>query len=82
MLELDFAQRTKSPLDPSLRAKMRWATAQANRCAYSEEYALADLKRAGCADAIVKVLVGPPASWPRDDYEPLEFARLLERVSG
>ena len=44
MLELDHAQRTKSPLDPVLRAKMRWVIAHANRCAYSEAYALADLK--------------------------------------
>ena len=35
MLELDLAQRTKSPLDPALRAKMRWVIAHANRCAYS-----------------------------------------------
>jgi len=35
MLELDLAQRIKSPLDPSLRAKMRWVIAHANRCAYS-----------------------------------------------
>ena len=33
MLELDLAQRTKSPLDPVLRAKMRWVIARANRCA-------------------------------------------------
>ena len=45
MLELDLAQRTKGPLDPSLRAKMRWVIADANRCDYSEAYALADLKR-------------------------------------
>ena len=44
MLELDLAQRTRSPLDPALRAKMRWVIAQANRCAYSEAYALADLE--------------------------------------
>ena len=31
MLELDLAQRTKSPLDPVLRAKMRWVIARANR---------------------------------------------------
>ena len=33
MLELDHAQRTKSPIDPVLRAKMRWVIAHANRCA-------------------------------------------------
>ena len=29
MLELDLAHRTKSPLDPALRAKMRWVVATA-----------------------------------------------------
>src|ERR1700709_1712343 len=33
MLELDLAQRTRSPLDPKLRAEMRWVVAHANRCA-------------------------------------------------
>ena len=77
MLELDLAQRTKSPLDPVLRAKMRWVIAHANRCAYSEAYALADLKRAGGDDAAIKALTGDPAGWPEADREPLEFARLL-----
>ena len=55
MLELDLAQRTKSPLDPVLRAKMRWVIARANRCAYSEAYALADLERASGDAAAVEV---------------------------
>jgi hypothetical protein len=76
MLELDLAQRTKSPLDPALRAKMRWVIAHANRCAYSEAYALADLKWAG-ADASTRALTGDPSAWPEADREPLEFARLL-----
>ena len=76
MLELDLAHRTRSPLDPALRAKMRWAIAHANRCAYSEAYALADLKRAG-GSAAIKTLTGDPSGWPADDREPLEFARLL-----
>jgi alkylhydroperoxidase family enzyme len=77
MLELDLAQRTRSPLDPALRAKMRWVIAHANRCAYSEAYALADLKQAGGDDAALKALTGDAAGWPLDDREPLEFARLL-----
>jgi hypothetical protein len=32
MLQLDLAQRTKSPVDPVLRAKMRWVIAHANHC--------------------------------------------------
>ncbi|MDR3634447.1 MAG: hypothetical protein P4L84_11630 [Isosphaeraceae bacterium] len=74
MIRLDLAQRTQSPLDPALRAKMRWAIAHANHCAYSEAYALYDLKRAG-GDAAQ--LTGDPARWPEADREPLEFARLL-----
>jgi len=74
MLQLDLAQRTKSPLDPALRTKMRWVIAHANRCAYSEAYALADLKRVG-GDA--EALTGDPSRWPEADREPLEFARLL-----
>ena len=76
MLELDRAQRTKSPLDPALRARMRWVIARANRCAYTEAYALADLRRAGGDDEAVKVLTSDPAGWPEADREPLEFARL------
>ncbi len=77
MLQLDFAQRTKSPLDPVLRAKMRWVIAHANRCAYSEACAVADLERAGADAAARLLLVGDPAAWPAADREPLEFARLL-----
>ena len=77
MLELDLAQRTKSPLDPALRAKMRWEIAHANRSPYGEAYALADLRRAGGTDADVKALTGGPSARPEADREPLEFARLL-----
>ncbi|WP_165220432.1 carboxymuconolactone decarboxylase family protein [Aquisphaera insulae] len=77
MLELDHAQRTKSPLDPALRAKMRWVIAHANHCSYSEATALADLKRTGADEAVLRTLTGDPAAWPEADREPLEFARLL-----
>jgi alkylhydroperoxidase family enzyme len=76
MLELDLAHRTRSPLDPTLRAKMRWVVARANHCAYSEAYALADLDRAGGSSAI-GTLTGNPSGWPAEDRDPLEFARLL-----
>jgi hypothetical protein len=77
MLVLDLAQRTKSPVDPVLRAKMRWVIAHANHCAYAEAYALADLKRAGGDAAAFMSTAGDPAGWPEADREPLEFARLL-----
>jgi alkylhydroperoxidase family enzyme len=76
MLELDAAHRTKSPLDPALRAKMRWVIAKANHCEYAQATALADLKRAAGVDAI-QVLTCDAAKWPTEDRDPLEFARLL-----
>jgi hypothetical protein len=36
LLRLDYVQRAKSPLDPKLRAAMRWVGAHANHCAYTE----------------------------------------------
>jgi len=82
MLQLDLAQRTKSPLDPILRAKMRWIIARANRCAYTQAYALADLERAGLSAAGRNVLTGDPQLWPEDDREPLEFARQLTQSAS
>jgi alkylhydroperoxidase family enzyme len=77
MIELDLAHRTKGPLDPELRAKMRWVVARANQCDYGQAYALADLKRLGQDATAIATLTGDPASWPATDREPLEFARLL-----
>jgi hypothetical protein len=77
MLELDLAQRTKGPLDPVLRAKMRWVIARANKCAYSEAYALADLERTSGDAAVAKAVTGDPARWPEVDRDPLQFALLL-----
>jgi alkylhydroperoxidase family enzyme len=77
MLELDYLQRAKSPLDPKLRGKLRWVAANANRCAYSEAYALADLRRAGLTDAELKVLQGDRGAWPDEERAALVFARKL-----
>ena len=77
MLQLDFAQRTRSPLDSQLRAKMRWVVAHANRSSYGEAYALADFARAGGSGVAVASLTGDPTQWPQADRDPLEFARLL-----
>src|SRR5205814_1934472 len=51
MLELDRVQRSRNPLPPQLRAKMRWVAASANRSPYGMAYAKFDLKRAGASDA-------------------------------
>src|SRR5262249_58194400 len=73
MLELDSLQRTRSPLTPALRAKMRWVAARANGCEYGMAYALADWRRdARAADAEVAKLTG--GDW--SDYPPAEVAAL------
>ena len=76
MLELDLAHRARGPLDPAIRAKMRWVIAHANRAGYCEAYALADARRAGVSEHAIRVLTGDPGAWPADDRDPLEFARL------
>ncbi len=60
MLELDYAHRTKSPVDPILRAKMRWVVADCNHCEYSKAYAIEDLKRSGASEDMVSGLIGDP----------------------
>jgi hypothetical protein len=51
MLELDAAHRTGDRLGPALRARMRWAAADANRCAYAKAAAESDLHRAGATNS-------------------------------
>ncbi len=78
MLELDYLHRAHSPLDPKLRGKMRWVAAHANRCAYGEAYAAADLRRAGVEDAALKELAGGEwAALPEKERAALLFARKL-----
>jgi hypothetical protein len=75
-LELDAVHRAKNPLDPVVRAKMRWVAADANRCDYSKRYAEADLRRAGVPqseiDFLAKNGVGYDKDWPA-----YAFARKL-----
>ncbi len=77
-LQLDLAQRTRSPLDPKLRAAMRWVAAHANRCSYAEAYASADARRAGLDDARIEALSrdGYPG-WSDADRAALGFARKM-----
>lgn len=77
MLELDNLHRAKSPLNPKLRAKMRWVAADANRSPYGQTYALADLRRAGGTDAEIAVLKGE--QWPANEKDALTFARKLTK---
>ncbi len=77
-LQLDLAQRTKSPVDPGLRAAMRWVAAHANRCAYAEAYAIADARRAGVDAAKIDALgrEGYPG-WSEAERAALDFARKM-----
>ena len=78
LLGVDYAHRVRSSLDPKLRAEMRWVAAHANRCTYSEAYALADARRAGLDDAGVKELCGGDYSRkPAAEQAALEFARKM-----
>lgn len=74
-LELDLAQRAKSPIDPGLRAAMRWVAAHANGCAYAEAYAAADAARAGVSPERIAALgrQGYPG-WSEKELGALEFA--------
>jgi alkylhydroperoxidase family enzyme len=77
MLELDYLHRERSPLEPNLRGKMRWACAHANRSAYGEAYALADLRRAGLDEAGIRVLTGGGAGLSPGEAAAVAFARKL-----
>jgi alkylhydroperoxidase family enzyme len=77
MLELDYLHRARSPLDVRLRGKMRWVAARANRCAYTETYAAADLRRAGLDEKAIRALAGDLAGLPAAEKAALAFARKL-----
>jgi alkylhydroperoxidase family enzyme len=78
LLELDLAQRTKSPVRPGLRAAMRWVSARANHCAYGEAYALADARRARVDDARLRGLSqNDQSGWTEGERAALEFARKM-----
>jgi hypothetical protein len=77
LLDLDRIQRTRSPLGPLLRGRMRWIAARANRCAYSMAYAEADLKRAGPDEAGLRSLKGDHADLPEPERAALDFAHQM-----
>ena len=82
MLDLDRLHRTKSPLGPSLRGKMRWVAADANRCEYARATAEADLRRAGVGDAEIAALKGGYERWPVTERPALQFAREMTLDAG
>ena len=77
MLELDYRHRALSPLDARLRAKVRWTAAHANRCAYTEAEALADLERAGAFAAERAALIDGDSDAPEAEKAALLFARKM-----
>jgi len=77
LLDLDFLHRAKSPLDPKLRAEMRWVSAHANHCAYTEAIAAADLRRVGVTDSVIQSLAGDFSSFTAREKIALIFARQL-----
>jgi alkylhydroperoxidase family enzyme len=83
MLKLDYAHRAQSPIDPKLRAAMRWVTAHANHCAYSEAYAAFDAERAGLDTATLDALRrGDVSRFSAPEKAALEFARKMTVASS
>jgi len=77
MLELDYLHRAKIALDPKLRGLMRWTAAHANRCAYSEACAVADLRRAGLDEAAIGSLGRDDSKLSTAEQAALTFARKM-----
>lgn len=77
-LQLDYAQRSSGPVEPKLRAAMRWTSAKSNGCDYSMQVALADLQRAGATDLQVSGLTsGSMSSWSESELAALRFAFVM-----
>ncbi len=77
MLELDYLHRVDSPLPNRLRGMMRWTAARANRCAYTQAQALADLRLAGVDPSALDLLLKTPHKLPPVEREAVEFARKM-----
>src|SRR5690606_22621063 len=78
LLELDLAQRTQGPIDPPLRAAMRWIAAEANRCDYSRKMAEFDAKGAGVEQELFANLKLPGyPGWTAQERAALVFAHKI-----
>jgi alkylhydroperoxidase family enzyme len=77
MLELDAVHRLRSPLDPALRARLRWAIAHENHCSYSQSVAIADLIRTGVQPSEVASLTTESTGWSPKDLDAMGFVKLL-----
>jgi hypothetical protein len=79
ILELEDLHRTKSPLDPKLRAMCRWVIADANRCRYFQDQATFDLLAGGAAEAESRALRGDRSVLPVETRRALDTVRELTR---
>jgi alkylhydroperoxidase family enzyme len=77
MLRADYLHRAGGPLEPTLRGRLRWVAARANRCRYSEAAAEADLRRAGLAQREIRRLGETVGEAPLPERAALNFARKL-----
>lgn len=83
LLELDFAQRRKSPVAADLRAAMRFIVARANGCEYASQAAMLDLVAAGASEVQRDSLVNSTFnSWSVDEQRALSFARNMTVASS
>ena len=78
MIELDTLHRTGDRLDARLRALVRWAAADANRCEYAKSIAAADFDRTGSIGGLAAVLKDP-GRLPALDRAAMAFARRMMR---
>jgi len=77
MLKLDYVHRAKNPLNAALRAKIRWAAADAIGCEYSRQVAKADLRRAGVGRTNLKQFIQSGKSASADERIAIAMARKL-----
>lgn len=77
-LELDLAQRTLSPVEPKLRAAMRWIAARDNCCSYAMATAQADAKRSGATvEQFQSLATERQTLWSENERAALLFAHLM-----
>ncbi|MFO1064954.1 MAG: hypothetical protein U0892_13905 [Pirellulales bacterium] len=77
LIELDTAQRTLGPLDPALKAKLRWVIAHANHSPYGEALAQSDYRRATKSSDDLQVMLADSSKWPAEDAQAFQFVREL-----
>ena len=77
MLRLDFVHRAQNPLDPILRAKIRWSAADAIGCDYSKRVAAFDLRSSGLARPAAQQFLETGEAYSPKEEAALKMARKL-----